>query len=445
MSALMTLRRAGALAGLSMLLSAAPIASAAGAWHEDPALSGVVSGTIGYGTWSGRLWGCDRDTNTIWAYDGTTTVSAGALPTYHEATGHGVFTDTGVYLVTGDYDPSNKGGGTKPLPGIVWSPDGFTDFQPVFSELLINGQLDWVALPRSLVDLGGGRLIFTNYCKSPRMYYTGNGGQDWTRLIDLPYWSDWTERIISHFHGSVYDADHGTLYVMTGDPDKSCTILFCDDLFGTAGLVNDPDSWATRWGLTDHDRTTLDTDYCLTVGGVAQSQETRATDIAFCGDWLYWGEDAAREGGMTVFRAHRTTHTTEVVATGLTGQVRNVFTTSDGRVFILTAMVTKDGVPRPGHDEEVHVYEVNADGSGVTEVAAYDVTNCDPASAGTCVSTWYGTAEAFDRLWLCVRDDKTLLPSLDGVSGDLAVILPEPSALLLLGGAGLTLLRRRTG
>jgi len=417
------------LAAAGTVTFALESAQAYSSWVQDEQLTGTVYGTVGFGYWNGNLWGVDQRSNTVWAFDGSNVVPGGALPQYHKATGHGVYTDSGVYFVTGDFNPLNKGEGANPLPAIVWSPDGFSDFQQIFSENIVNANVDTVSLPRSLVDLGGGNMIFLNYCRLPTMYYTSDAGQNWSQVMRMPYWTrpDAVDRVINHFHGAVYDSQYQTLYVMTGDTDLTSSILFTDDLYGPEGLINAPDLWKTRWGLDDTERSTLDLNYALNINGNAGGQEMRTTDITIGGDYIYWGQDSAQEEGMRVFRAHRLTHEVEEVGNGgIVGQVRNLMTTSDGRVLFFTAMVTHNGEPRPGHDEYMHIYEVSADGTEFREIAKFLAKYYNPSSSGWEVSTWYGTAEAFGRLWFASRDNFSLLSGFDGVEGDVVGwLVPE--------------------
>jgi len=254
--------------------------------------------------WNGYLWGVDPQTHAVWAYDGAQSYPGGAVPDHYIPTGHGLFTDHGVYLTAANTEHIDAGYYTA---SVLKSTDGFSDFRPVFDAGNPMAGTSGLGKHRTLADLGNGRMLYFEYNAMAQLFYSNDAGESWRRLLRANIY----DPALSHFHGGVFDADNQIVYGMTGDPDTASTIVFCDDLYGPHGLINDPCLWRRRWGMTDQARSTLDPNCCLHVDGVAQSQNTRTLDMLFHGDYVYWGEDAARAEGIYLFRAHRTTHQTE--------------------------------------------------------------------------------------------------------------------------------------
>jgi len=375
------------------------------AWQLDAARTGSVSGTLDY--WNGYLWGVDPQTHSVWAYDGAENRTGGAVPGDYVPTGHGLFTDHGVYLTAANTKNIAAGYYTA---SVLRSTDGFSDFRPVLELGNPMGAMVGTGKARSLVDLGNGGMMYFEYNAMAQVYYSEDAGESWRRLL----YANIHSPPITHFHGAVFDAANQTLYAMTGDPDTASTILFCDDLYGPHGLINDPDLWRMRWGLASESRSTLDPDSTLYVNGNPQSQNTRTLDMLVHGDYLYWGEDTARAGGMYLFRAHRTTHQVERVGGTVTGQVRKLTKTRDGRVLIFTSASAYGWRWRPGHDQYMRVYTLTEDGEDFHELARFPIAGWDdlPDAPEWTLGYWYGTAEAFDRLWLSTGGQ------FDGVDGD---------------------------
>jgi hypothetical protein len=410
-------------------------------------LTGIVQGKF-LDTWNGMLWGCGEDDGRVWAYDGDQVLQGARVPE-NLGTISGIWgTDSGLFLAARNpvlqVDPGAAGiGWMWPHTVICKSDDGFSDFRPVLPYARASIPMPVLSsLPRSFVDLGGGQMLYLDYCGSCRIFHSGDGGENWNMIMDLraqinPNMGD-NEKPITHFHGAVYDDNHQTLYVMTGDPDPRSSTLICNDLYGPDGLIQNPDLWQSRWGLLHSDRHTLDPDYALRFpDGTWASQAFRAVDLIINGDVLTWGTD----NGETPYlmRADRTTSIAEVPETSIEmkGPTYHAMKTEDGHVLLFTASTYNLDLETylANQDEYFRMYWVTPDGSDVELMNEW--LRCDAADPDRVLAKVWGFTEAFGHIWLA--GDFT-------ADGDVLVgqIAPEPAALLLLA-AGLLALRARRG
>ncbi len=249
-----------------VLLSAWGIASNCSAiehvwrWQPDPQLNQVRYGARG--VWRGELWGLDWINSRIWSFDGQQFHEGGRMPGNQRPL-ISMFTDDGIFALS----PNREN--NLVTADIVYSPDGYQDFRVVVSvDSSTDGKAFALGQDHSMVDLGGGKLMFFQYSDESRVMYSSNAGQAW-RLLFQP-----APKSIRHFHGAFYDKEYGKLYAMSGDSDSASSVVVCDDLFGENGLINNPSLWRTRWGMDDVGRTTRDERYFLKPDGVPLSQRT---------------------------------------------------------------------------------------------------------------------------------------------------------------------------
>ncbi|MCA9170427.1 MAG: dockerin type I repeat-containing protein [Planctomycetales bacterium] len=351
-------------------------------WQPDPEFNQVRHGA--QQMWNEMLWGVDFLTGRTWAFDGTKYIDGGKMPGDNRPM-IGLYTDYGAFLL----GPAGSGETTK--SEIVYSPDGFQNYTTVLSvESYSSDKPFAAALRRSLADLGDGRLMYFQYSDNTRIFYSDNQGQDWQEILTpLP-------GSIRHLHGGFYDADYGKLYLMAGDGDSQASIMVCDDLFGTDGLINNPNLWLTRWGMTDKLRTTLDPAYFLAVNGVIRSQRVRTVDMEIDGNFLIWGEDSGFTGGQSIYRTDRQTGETTLIGDErMIGGPWRMLATTDGDFLTYNSSIHFQSALLPGMDEFAHIYKLNEDRTDYVEAARF----LSRATTGT-GTTSYGFTDAFDRLWL---------------------------------------------
>ena len=351
-------------------------------WQPDEVLNGQQHGARG--VWQDLLWGLDFETGRIWAFDGTGFRDGGRV-TGSQKPLISMFTDHGMFVLA-----SNHTGETA-TSDLLYSPDGFQDFQTVLSVESTSAGVPFAGgQDHSMVDLGDGQLMYFQYSNESRVFHSPDAGQTWNLLFQPEPGS------IFHFHGAFYDQDYQKLYVMSGDSDSQSSIMIADDIFGEHGLINEPALWRTRWGLDDVARTTLDDQYFLKPDGYHLSQRTRAVEMEVDGDYIYWGEDRQASQGLSLYRANRETLEVEEVGPGdIVGQPWRFLKTSDGRFLFLTSSMHWKGWLMPGSDGFVHLYELNATRTDYLEIARFpELANA--RSGGQPI----GFVEAFDRLWI---------------------------------------------
>ena len=179
-----------------------------------------------------------------------------------------------IWDTSHNYNVTGAGGGaTTTVTGttsgsgsfLEWSPDGWTNFIPLWS---VSGSTGGIYLPHQACDVGqiagsiNGKtgtdiVMFGDYGEgNAGLYYwqpevslytfnqlfvtSGSGVGSWPT----------STQSIRHFHGFQWvpgkGAKEGRLYVMCGDADYQCGILTCDDI---ANLCNNGSTWKTRWGM----------------------------------------------------------------------------------------------------------------------------------------------------------------------------------------------------
>jgi hypothetical protein len=347
-------------------------------WELDAELTGRTRGASGW--WHDKLWGLDHNGYRIWTYDGTTFGAGGQLPQGFKPF-RALFTDQGMFVIA--REPHVTGPASLHL---LRSPDGLQNFQILLSRDVVQS----ATLEHSLVDLGQGRLLYVDYGNGDELFYSPDNGDSW-RVLFAP-----NQRAVSHFHGAFYDQPYDKLYLMSGDNNDASSIMVTTDVFGPNGLIQDPQLWATRWGLVDDLRSTLDPEYVLDPDGILTSQRSRAVDMIALGDYVYWGEDASSALGQAVFRVHRQTQVVEQVGErGLVTAPWNWMTASDGRLLLTTASIHYRDQIVPGHDQYVRLLAFNQDATQYQEIARFARAEpyYDTAEA-------VGFVEAFDRIWI---------------------------------------------
>lgn len=350
-------------------------------WEPDPVLNQQRHGARGM--WRDELWGLDYLNKSVWAFDGTQykeggKVPAGCAPLISS------FTDQGLFA----FAPCNVNG--TPMATILYSPDGYQDFTVSLQvDSSTDGKAFALGQDHTMVDLGEGRMLYFQYSDESRIMYTADAGSTWRLLIQPE------GKSVRHWHGAFYDQEYGKLYAFAGDSDTHSTITVVDDLFGEDGLINNPDLWKQRWGLTDAKRTTRDDKYFVKPDGVAFSQRTRTVDMHIDGDYIYWGEDRA-VNGVSLYRVNRQTMEVNEPGQGdIVGSPWRFLTLEDGTMLFATNSIWYQGAVVAGSDGFSRIYVMNEDRSDYSEVVRFPIsrrvrTGADPL----------GFVEAFGRVWL---------------------------------------------
>ena len=371
-------------------------------WQPLPELDGTV--TFPQAVYNGNLWGAVY--RSVYYYDDDQQkTEGGVIPDNRQYLTKPFFTSSGVFLHT--LSKGDRGA------RLLRSLDGVSDFVEVHH--FGNNTQRTNSLHRSLVDAGNGRLFYFEYDDLSRVFASQDGGQNWSLLIEP------TTNAVRHFHGAIYDPVYDKLYAMTGDNNLASSILVCDDL---DSLLSNPDQWASRWGLLDAGRTTLDIDYAINVDGKTQGQETRSVDLYLSGEYAYWGEDASHVGGQRLFRTHRDTNVVEQVGDGtVIGQVWNWTGSKNGTILVATGSGWTNGRISPGSDEYIHLYALTKGGTDFIELARYERKDADaPSGSGMP----FGLVEHKGTTWLwSYKLDTTYASKVE-------ILVPEPSGLLLL-------------
>lgn len=131
-----------------------------------------------------------------------------------------------------------------------------------------NVGLDVKAAPQDqwqqiLADLDQGRVLWATYNSNPtnhmQIFYSSDGGAHWGN--DYGTWTNGVSLIktidktaggpLYHYHGAWYDKEYSTLYVFQGDNATlgENGLLICRDVWGTNGLISNPNLWRGRWAL----------------------------------------------------------------------------------------------------------------------------------------------------------------------------------------------------
>jgi len=369
----------------------ADVGSSALQWNLDTELTGDLGRLLDYG--GGYYWGAKHGGDGhVWAYDGNETIIGGSRPAGHGNIGGLYHTDSGVFAVAVDASDPDQW-----QIAIEKSPDGFADFETVLTlgpAFDAGGKPFNVTQRRCFTDLGSGRLMYFQYANDPKVWYSDNAGEDWRVLMQASYGA------VRHFHGAFYDAEKDTLYAMTGDAGKQCSIVFADDLWGPDGLVQNPDLWRQRWGMGNAPRSSMDPRYRLEVNGDPHGQPVRAVDMVIDGQYLYWGEDSEQEGGQHIYRADRVTHEVEEVGTGgISGEIRANLRTESGEVlfFASSYFLDREGHYYPSADEYSRIYALTPERDGFEEIARFRREDWQDPSGG---AIWFTALEADGRIWL---------------------------------------------
>ncbi len=351
-------------------------------WEPDAVLNQQRYGARGM--WRDELWGFDYLNKSVWSFDGTQFKDAGKVPAGCSPL-IATFTENGIYAVA----PCVVNG--TPMASILYSPDGYQDFEV---SLQVNSSTDGVPFAlgqdHSLVDLGEGQMLYFQYSDEARIMHTADAGRTWQLLIQPE------NKSIRHWHGAYYDKEYGKLYAFAGDNNTQSTITVVDDLFGENGLIQNPDLWKQRWGLTDKARTTRDEAYFVKPDGVTFSQRTRTVDMEIDGDYIYWGEDRASGNGISLYRVHRQTMEVNEPGQGdIIGSPWRFLHLQDGTMLFATNSVWYQGSVVAGSDKFARIYVMNDERTDYSEVVRFPIsrrvqTGADPL----------GFTEAFNRVWL---------------------------------------------
>lgn len=353
-------------------------------WIDAPDQSRDLPGTV-RAFWRDRLWAFQS--RRLRYFDGTT-FQPGGLTLSENAPRRTYFTDVGVFVF------SYRDG----VGYLERSVDGMEDFQ-----IALSGIASENSLPRSLVWCGvtdahpDGVMFYFEYAYTPRVYTSTDGGASFFELFGC------ADGAIRHFHGVIFapsvGVNGGRLYVFTGDQNHESSVLICDDV---DDLIANPESWQARWGLDVADEHRIELGYTinddLDATGTPTSQTFRIVDLLVAGDgYGYWTVDSAMRDGQPVYRVNHATKVVERV--GMENAIGAGWlwleTESHVKLF-LTEVGLRGQVPKPGHDEFVHLYGLSDDGTDFRELRRWARSDA-AAPVGPVIPQYF--FEGLDYLW----------------------------------------------
>lgn len=374
------------------------------AFVPDAGARRLLAAPLGF--YDGRLWGLSETPQQgyeVWRHDGRTALAI-EIPTVHGPATSLLCVDSGVFAAAVS--------GTTVHWYVSTDGDAWT-----LATLVGGGELavTYISSPlrRNVCDCGGGRLVMTDYVNTgavSHMWASEDGGETWTLLFTT------TANAIRHFHGCVWDAVGGKLYVMIGDSNYDSAILICDDL---DDLIADGAAWLSRWDLdTAHGAGTEiapDAGYAIVTG----TQVCRTVDlqiVTFAGArHAYWIPDATGVDSH-VYRAKLSTlavdrlscapvpglgwHGTVVPAADYGG---DRLSPALGDVAVIgTASQSLAGIYKGSSDAYAHTVAVHPRTQQVVELARFlrsDMASADespPAGGGQVIFL-----AAWGKLWGC--------------------------------------------
>ena len=465
-------------------------------YTEAPALAHVLKAPQIF--WNGRLWGTHWDQPTVTIYDGATVTLGGKTVVPRKpfapslfGTSVGIFVgsrgkqcilhynkvkqfklgekihqsftaavgqiiqDDGKYLSlevsTGTFDSRHQIEGltskasasvvgmtvNSPVNFLEWSPDGYKDFEPVFTRPGLTAPI----LPHQLCDCGVIKgpirgysnthvLLYGDYSEgNPSLFYClpDVDPHNWTLLMTgsgVNITGGQNSESIRHFHGEEFvpgiGPNEGRLFVFTGDGDTQSSILCCDDV---ADLCNNGAKWSGYWamnywgtGRVNYLTTGPGKNYCVAAGN--QSYRTVELMIDASKKFGYYIPDQpditnGNPNGTNTLHIldlnNKTIQATNNRVTG-TGWVGSY--APDGTILLSTdsefGFFPTPGVYNGNCDMYCHLYALGADNASLYEIAKFQRGDWQNPVGSVQIDRWplaFGTLFAWDTVQIMVGGD----------------------------------------